>query len=88
MACLLDKEDILALYSDIYENILGKINGDTKTKFNPEEYIKQLHAEIAEINDPIFALEVAQAAPEIMLQVIATRKNVREYFVKNKISIS
>lgn len=86
MACLLDKEDVLALYSDIYENILGRINGDTKTKFNPEEYIKQLHAEIAEINDPIFALEVAQAAPEIMLQVIATRKNVREYFVKNKIS--
>lgn len=86
MACLLDKDDVLALYSDIYEDILGKINGDTKTKFNPEAYIKQLHAEIAEINDPVFALEVAQAAPEIMLQVIATRKNVREYFVKNKIS--
>jgi predicted kinase len=86
MACLLDKVDILALYSDIYENILVRINGEVTTKFNPEEYIKQLHNEIAEVNDPKFALEVAQAAPEIMLQVIATRKNVREYFVKNDIS--
>ena len=86
MACLLDKVDILALYSDIYEDILGRINGEIKTKFNPEEYIKQLHNEIAEVNDPKFALEVAQATPEIMLQVIATRKNVREYFVKNEIS--
>jgi hypothetical protein len=86
MACLLDKVDILALYSDIYENILGRINGEITTKFNPEEYIKQLHNEIAEVNDPKFALEVTQAAPEIMLQVIATRKNVREYFVKNDIS--
>ena len=86
MACLLDKDDVLAIYGDIYETLLGRINGDVKTKFNPAEYIKNLHAEIAEINDPKFALEVAQAAPEIMLQVIATRKNVRQYFVENKIS--
>ena len=44
MACLLDKEDVLAIYGDIYETLLGRINGDVKTKFNPAEYIKNLHA--------------------------------------------
>jgi hypothetical protein len=86
MACLLEKEDVLNVYSDIYESILGRINGSIKTKFNPEQYIKDFYSELAESNDPKFALEVAQAIPEIMLQVIATRKNIREYFVKNKIS--
>jgi tetratricopeptide (TPR) repeat protein len=86
MACLLEKGDILDVYSDIYESILSRINGSIKTKFSPEQYIKDFHNEIAESNDPKFALEVAQAIPEIMLQVIATRKNIREYFVKNKIS--
>ena len=86
MACLLEKGDILDVYSDIYESILSRINGSIKTKFSPEQYIKDFHNEIAESNDPKFALEVAQAIPEIMLQVIATRKNIREYFVKNNIS--
>lgn len=86
MACLLDRDNVLSVYGDIYETVLDHINNTKKTKFDATKYIKDLYSDIAESNDPKFALEVAQAAPEIMLQVIATRKNVREYFVKNKIS--
>jgi hypothetical protein len=86
MACLLDRDNVLSVYGDIYETILDHINTPKKGKFDATKYIKDLYADIAGSNDPKFALEVAQAAPEIMLQVIATRKNVREYFVKNKIS--
>ncbi len=86
MACLLDRDNVLSIYGDIYENVLEHINTPNKGKFDATKYIKDLYADISGGNDPKFALEVAQAAPEIMLQVIATRKNVREYFVKNKIS--
>lgn len=86
MACLLDRDNVLSVYGDIYETVLDHINNTKKAKFDATKYIKDLYTDIAGSNDPKFALEVAQAAPEIMLQVIATRKNVREYFVKNKIS--
>ena len=87
MACLLNKEDALNIYSDIYENILSAINDSSEVSFDPEQYIKELYADISDQNDSKFALEAAQAAPQIMLQVIATRKDVREYFRNNKISL-
>lgn len=83
MACLLNSEDVLNIYGDIYENILISIN--SKSKFDPEAYIKKTYEAIAKNNDPKFALEVAQAIPQIMLQVIATRSNVAEYFYTNEI---
>ena len=83
MACLLNSEDVLNIYGDIYENILSNIK--SKSKFEPEAYIRKTYETIAKNNDPKFALEVAQAIPQIMLQVIATRPNVAEYFYTNKI---
>jgi hypothetical protein len=83
MACLLNAEDVLQIYGDIYENILSNIKSNTK--FNPDIYIKNIYDEIAKVNDSKFALEVAQAVPQIMLQVIATRPNVAEYFYTNNI---
>jgi hypothetical protein len=88
MACLLNADDVLNIYSDIYENFLEAINSKSKTPINPLDYIKTLHSEIADSNDPKFALEVVQAIPQIMLQVIATRSDVRKYISTNKIDIN
>ena len=85
MACLLNDKDVLNIYSDIYENFLEVIDSKSKTPFSPIDYIKTLHSDIAENNDPKFALEVAQAIPQIMLQVIATRGDVRKYVALNNI---
>ena len=85
MACLLNDKDVLDIYSDIYENFLEVIDSKSKTPFSPIDYIKSLHSDIAENNDPKFALEVVQAIPQIMLQVIATRGDVRKYVALNNI---
>jgi hypothetical protein len=86
MACALNNEQILDLYQDIYKDILDRIENPESTVFDIKSYINTLYADILNPEDNTKALQYIQAVPEI-LQTVANRKDVKTYFVQNKLSL-
>jgi hypothetical protein len=85
MACQLNKEDALALYQDIYEDIKQRIDGVEPKVFNVSTYIKKLYADLMDPEDPTNALQVVQAVPQLLDSLIANNRDVKSYFLKNGI---
>ena len=85
MACQLGREDALALYQDIYENIKERIDGVEPKVFNISTYIKKLYSDVLDEEDPANALQVVQAVPQLLDSLIANNRDVKSYFFKNNL---
>ena len=88
MACQLGREDALALYQDIYENIKERIDGVEPKVFNISTYIKKLYSDVLDEEDPANALQVVQAVPQLLDSLIANNRDVKSYFFKFSFRIS
>ena len=85
MVCSLNPDEVKNLITDLKNDIVDRIEGRRKAKFNLKEYSVELFNDIKEDDNPARALQVIQAVPYALHLLIAKNSTVRDYFLDNNI---
>ena len=86
MACKITKEQVLHIYTDIYEELKVGMDNPSVPAFDISSYMKDLYDDMVDTSDPDSVQKTIltiQAVPEIYLKV-ALRDDVKSYILKTR----